>query len=139
MHIEISDLWLHWKFFYYSRTVVTVNIGKSQALHTTVKRRGKGHNSALVSIGEIDVDIPQHPVVLHGMLTRGTTQLSSTLQEFRRPIQRTRWELCFHIVCSVFFCEICMFKIWWGCVDSYECWSWIVCTLAALKYICFLF
>lgn len=67
-----------------------MNVGRSQALHTKVKRRGKGHNSALVSIGEIDVDIPQHPVVLHGMLTRGTTQLSSTLQEFRRPISRTR-------------------------------------------------
>ncbi|XP_053399583.1 bridge-like lipid transfer protein family member 1 isoform X2 [Mercenaria mercenaria] len=72
------------------QTVVTVNVGRSQALHTTVKRRGKGHNSALVSIGEIEVDIPQHPVVLHGMLTRGTTQLSSTLQEFRRPIYRAR-------------------------------------------------
>ncbi|XP_052791422.1 bridge-like lipid transfer protein family member 1 isoform X3 [Mya arenaria] len=71
------------------QTVVTVNIGRSQALHTAVKRRGKGHNSALVSVGEIEVDIPQHPVVLHGMLTRGTTQLSSTLQEFRRPISRT--------------------------------------------------
>ena len=74
----------------FCRTVVTVNIGKSQALHTTVKRRGKGHNSALVSIGEIDIDIPQHPVVLHDMLTRGTNKLSTTLQEFRRPIVRSR-------------------------------------------------
>lgn len=31
------------------------------------------------------VDIPQHPGVLHGMMTRGSKQLSSTLQEFRVP------------------------------------------------------
>lgn len=29
------------------------------------------------------MDIPQHPVALHGMVTRGSKQLSSTLQELR--------------------------------------------------------
>ena len=72
------------------RTVVTVNIGKSQALHTTILRKGKEHNSAMVSIGEIDINIPQHPVVLHDMMARGTRQLSTTLQEFRRPVSRAR-------------------------------------------------
>jgi hypothetical protein len=28
----------------------------------------------------VNVDIPQHPVALHGMMTRGSKQLSSTLQ-----------------------------------------------------------
>ncbi|XP_050415172.1 bridge-like lipid transfer protein family member 1 [Patella vulgata] len=70
------------------QTVVTVNIGKSQALHTTVMRRSKEHNSALASVGVIDVDIPQHPVVLHGMMTRSSKKLTSTLQEFRRPLSR---------------------------------------------------
>ncbi|XP_062586140.1 bridge-like lipid transfer protein family member 1 isoform X2 [Saccostrea cucullata] len=71
------------------KTVVTVNIDKTQALHTTILRRGKEHNSAMISVGLIEVDIPQHPVVLHGMMTRGSKQISSTLQEFRRPVSRS--------------------------------------------------
>ncbi|KAK3100226.1 hypothetical protein FSP39_016558 [Pinctada imbricata] len=71
------------------QTVVTVTIAKSQALHTTILRKGKEHNSAMVSIGIIDIDIPQHPVVLHGMMARSTRQLSTTLQEFRRPTSRS--------------------------------------------------
>lgn len=72
------------------RTVVTITIDKTQALHTTILRRGKEHNSAMISVGLIEVDIPQHPVVLHGMMTRGSKQISSTLQEFRRPVSRSR-------------------------------------------------
>ncbi|XP_065930909.1 bridge-like lipid transfer protein family member 1 isoform X3 [Magallana gigas] len=70
-------------------TVVTITIDKTQALHTTILRRGKEHNSAMISVGLIEVDIPQHPVVLHGMMTRGSKQISSTLQEFRRPVSRS--------------------------------------------------
>ena len=32
----------------------------------------------------VQVEIPQHPVDLHGIVTRGTKELSSTLREFRR-------------------------------------------------------
>uniref|UniRef100_A0A8W8KN54 Bridge-like lipid transfer protein family member 1 C-terminal domain-containing protein n=1 Tax=Magallana gigas TaxID=29159 RepID=A0A8W8KN54_MAGGI len=71
------------------KTVVTITIDKTQALHTTILRRGKEHNSAMISVGLIEVDIPQHPVVLHGMMTRGSKQISSTLQEFRRPVSRS--------------------------------------------------
>ena len=37
------------------------------------------------------VEIPQHPVDLHSIVTRGTKELSSTLQEFRgvRILQRS--------------------------------------------------
>ncbi|XP_041357043.1 transmembrane protein KIAA1109-like isoform X2 [Gigantopelta aegis] len=70
------------------QTVVTVNIRKSQAIHTTVMRRGKEHNTALVSIGVISIDIPQHPVVLHTMMARSSRQITSTLQEFRRTQTR---------------------------------------------------
>ena len=47
-------------------------------------------NSGTMSIELIQVDIPQHPVDLHGIVTRGTKELSSTLQEFRgvRILQR---------------------------------------------------
>jgi hypothetical protein len=67
--------------------VVTVSISRSQALLTTLNRRGKEHNSALVSVGNIDVNIPQHPVVLHGMMTRSSRRLTTTLQEFRWPLR----------------------------------------------------
>ena len=39
----------------------------------------------------VQVEIPQHPVDLHSIVTRGTKELSSTLQEFRgvRILQRS--------------------------------------------------
>ena len=92
------------------QTVVKITVGKSQALYsrlsvTTPQQPSAGHhpgglhgaalggssssgkekNSGLLSIGAVHVDIPQHPGVLHGMMTRGSKQLSSTLQEFRVP------------------------------------------------------
>lgn len=60
-------------------------MGKSQALYSRLSHHGKDKNSGLLSIGAVHVDIPQHPGVLHGMMTRGSKQLSSTLQEFRVP------------------------------------------------------
>ena len=83
----------------FHRTVVTVNVGKSQGLYSSVSRKTKDHNSALVTVGRIDVDIPQHPVVLHGMVARSSRRLSSTLQEFIRPPAKTRYQ-----VCKVIFC-----------------------------------
>ena len=61
------------------RTVVKVTIGKSQGLYSSLSRKTKDKNSALITIGDVHVDIPQHPVILHDMMTRGTKQLSSTL------------------------------------------------------------
>lgn len=65
------------------QTVVRVTVGKSQALYSSVNRRGRDKNSGLLTVGAVSVDIPQHPVALHGMVTRGSKQLSSTLQELR--------------------------------------------------------
>jgi len=89
--------------------VVKITVGKSQALYsrlstTTVvtghhhhhhhghagkdketSKEVKDKNSGLLSVGAVHVDIPQHPGVLHGMMTRGSKQLSTTLQEFRVP------------------------------------------------------
>ncbi|CAG2061929.1 unnamed protein product, partial [Timema podura] len=47
-------------------------------------------NSGLLTIGAVNIDIPQHPVALHGMMTRGSKQLSSTLQELRTPRTSSR-------------------------------------------------
>lgn len=69
------------------QTVVKVTVGKSQAIYSSVSKRVKDKNSGLLTIGAVNIDIPQHPVALHGMVTRGSKQLSSTLQELR--VQRT--------------------------------------------------
>ena len=66
--------------FYCNRTVVKINISKSGLLYSSVNKRSKDKNSALLTIGPVNIDIPQHPVVLHGMMTRSTKQLSNTLQ-----------------------------------------------------------
>lgn len=65
------------------QTVVKVTVGKSQALYSSVSKRTKDKNSGLLTVGAVNIDIPQHPVALHGMVTRGSKQLSSTLQELR--------------------------------------------------------
>ncbi|XP_076753670.1 transmembrane protein KIAA1109 homolog tweek isoform X3 [Xylocopa sonorina] len=65
------------------QTVVKVTVGKSQALYSSVSKRQKDKNSGLLTVGAVNIDIPQHPVALHGMMTRGSKQLSSTLQELR--------------------------------------------------------
>ncbi|CAL8120556.1 unnamed protein product [Orchesella dallaii] len=65
------------------QTVVRVSVSKSGALYSSISRRLKERNSALLTVGPVVIDIPQHPVVLHGMMTRSTKQLSNTLQEFR--------------------------------------------------------
>ena len=66
------------------RTVVRINIGKSQGLYSSFTRRSGKHNSGLLTVGLVDIDIPQHPVVLHGMVARSSKRLSTTLQEFLR-------------------------------------------------------
>ncbi|XP_075153247.1 transmembrane protein KIAA1109 homolog tweek isoform X1 [Haematobia irritans] len=65
------------------QTVVKVTVGKSQTLYSSLTKRGRDKNSGLLSIGPVNIEIPQHPVALHGMMTRSSKQLSSTLQELR--------------------------------------------------------
>ncbi|XP_054723573.1 bridge-like lipid transfer protein family member 1, partial [Uloborus diversus] len=72
------------------QTVVKMVVGKSQALYSSQNKKGKDRNSALLTIGPINIDIPQHPVVLHGMMTRSSRQLSTTLQELRATRQPLR-------------------------------------------------
>ncbi|KAI5636032.1 hypothetical protein NE865_11233 [Phthorimaea operculella] len=65
-------------------TVVRVSVGKSQALHSWEEGRlGRAARGAavLLSVGGVRVELPQHPVALHGVMTRSSRQLSSTLQE----------------------------------------------------------
>lgn len=64
--------------------VVTMAVGQSQALGSSRGWGPTARHAALVNIGAVHIDIPQHPVVLHSMVTRSSKQLSTTLQELRR-------------------------------------------------------
>ena len=72
--------------------VVKMTAGKSQTLISSQNKRGKNssEHSALLTIGPIVIEIPQHPVALHGMMTRSTKKLSTTLQELRSSRQPSR-------------------------------------------------
>lgn len=65
------------------QTVVKVTVGKTQTLYSSISRKGKDKNNALLTVGAIFIDIPLHPIQLHGMVTRSSKQLSTTLQELR--------------------------------------------------------
>lgn len=65
------------------QTVVKVTVGKTQTLYSSVSRKAKDKNNALLTVGAIFIDIPLHPIQLHGMVTRSSKQLSTTLQELR--------------------------------------------------------
>lgn len=64
--------------------VVTMEVGQSQALGSSRGHGPTAWHAALINVGAVHIDIPQHPVVLHSMVTRSSKQLSTTLQELRR-------------------------------------------------------
>lgn len=57
-----------------------VSVGKSQALYSWEPGRQGTGAAALASVGLVRVELPQHPVALHGVMTRSSRQLSDTLQ-----------------------------------------------------------
>lgn len=70
--------------------VVKLTAGKSQTLISSQNKKGKDMNSALLTIGPIVIDLPQHPVAIHGMMTRSGRQITTTLQELRTSRQPSR-------------------------------------------------
>ena len=65
------------------QTVVKVTIGKSEVIHSSHMWKTKDKNSGTMLVELVQIDIPQHPVDLHSIVTRGTKELSSTLEEFK--------------------------------------------------------
>ena len=65
------------------QTVVKVTIGKSEVMHSSHMWKTKDKNSGSMFVELVQMEIPQHPVDLHSIVTRGTKELSSTLQEFK--------------------------------------------------------
>ena len=65
------------------QTVVKVTIGQSEIIHSSHMWKTKDKNTGTMFIDLVQIVIPQHPVDLHSIVTRGTKELSSTLEEFR--------------------------------------------------------
>ena len=62
--------------------VVRLTVGPTDTNYTTHMWKAKDRNTGHLSIGPVHVDIPQHPVNLHGIMTRSTKQITSDLREF---------------------------------------------------------
>jgi len=65
------------------RTVVKCSIAKSQALYSA-QRGLKTNNAAVVKVGAISINIPQHPATLHSMMVRSSHQLSKQISDLIR-------------------------------------------------------
>jgi len=65
------------------QTVVRLTVGPTETNYSSHMWKTKDKNTGLLSIGPVHVDIPQHPVTLHGIMTRSTKQITSTLMEFK--------------------------------------------------------
>lgn len=65
------------------RTVVSCSLSRSHALYSSVTRGSEEKGNALVTLGMIDIDIPQHPVALHSMMTRSSRAISRHISEIQ--------------------------------------------------------
>uniref|UniRef100_A0A7N8WMU0 KIAA1109 n=1 Tax=Mastacembelus armatus TaxID=205130 RepID=A0A7N8WMU0_9TELE len=65
------------------QTVVKCNIAKSQALYSA-QRGLKTNNAAVLKVGAIMINIPQHPATLHSMMVRSSHQLSKQISDLIR-------------------------------------------------------
>ena len=53
------------------QTIVKVIFGRSQLIYSSQMWKTKDKNSGTLKVDLIQVDIPQHPVDLHSIVTRG--------------------------------------------------------------------
>ena len=64
------------------QTVVRLTVGPTDTTYTSLMWKAKDRNNGHLSIGPVHVEIPQHLVTLHDIMTRSTKQITSTLMEF---------------------------------------------------------
>ncbi|CAH1268426.1 KIAA1109 [Branchiostoma lanceolatum] len=83
-HVQKTELAILEGLYPAMQTVVSVKIDRSQCMYTSSNRKSKERNLSVLNVGLIDVDIPQHPVALHGTVTRSSKQLSSQISELTR-------------------------------------------------------
>ena len=70
--------------------IMKMSLGKTKVIVSAQLKQGKETNSATFLIGALNLDIPQQPSTLHGMVYRSSRQISSTLQELRSSRQPSR-------------------------------------------------
>ena len=75
--------WLLTNMWYFCSTVVSCVMNTSHGMYSCVNKREDVKRSIVISLGAIDVDIPQHPVALHCMMTRSSKTLSKQLSEIQ--------------------------------------------------------
>ncbi|XP_022799728.1 uncharacterized protein KIAA1109-like isoform X2 [Stylophora pistillata] len=68
---------------YATGTVVSCNLSRSHALYSSVTQSSEEKGNALVTLGVVDIDIPQHPVALHSMMTRSSRTISRHISEIQ--------------------------------------------------------
>ena len=66
------------------RTIVTLEVGQSHGFYSVPNRETREQNLGVLTIGVIEVDIPQHPDELQRVVYRSSRKLSTTLSEFVR-------------------------------------------------------
>ncbi|XP_068720760.1 bridge-like lipid transfer protein family member 1 [Montipora capricornis] len=66
-----------------SGTVVSCSLSRSHVLFSSVTQNTEEKGNALVTLGIVDIDIPQHPVALHSMMTRSSRTISRHISEIQ--------------------------------------------------------
>ena len=67
----------------HQQTVVKITVQSTEMTYSTLIWKTRDKNSSSLFIGPVLVNIPQHPVTLHGIMTRSTKEITSTLMEFK--------------------------------------------------------
>lgn len=97
------------------RTVVKCNIAKSQALYSA-QRGLKTNNAAVLKVGAIFINIPQHPATLHSMMVRSSHQLSKQISDLiRQP--SNMWGKPLHFL---FITIMILFRRYWIQICLYQ-------------------
>lgn len=66
------------------RTIVTLEVGQSHGFYSVPNRETREQHIGVLTIGVVEVDIPQHPDELQKVVYRSSRKLSTTLSEFVR-------------------------------------------------------
>lgn len=69
-------------------------MSRSHAVYSYQSRANVDKNVALVTVGVIDVEIPQHPVALHTMMTRSSRTISRQITDIQSQRSIIRFVYC---------------------------------------------
>ena len=62
---------------------MSCSLSRSHGLYSSLTLDTEEEGNALVTLGMIDIDIPQHPVALHSMMTRSSRAISRHISEIQ--------------------------------------------------------